>query len=268
MTVAAVEGPHNVNDHNSDSGEEILVHDRREPWRRRAPTRSYRGGDHFVVLGPEHAAVIANSGFSRADAQAYLYEHARVAVARIGAEEARGSQRLGRLRRASSRAGAAASRSRAPPRRSASSWPAVRANTRRGFRPSDRPTARPAESRRSRPRSRRRFRRARRLRSLRVARAPDGERRRGRDRLGSGPAGLHRGALRGARQPRAARHRRAYARRPLAGDDRGRELSRATATACSGPQLIMDLRDQAERFGARYAGGTVTRIEVAREARR
>ncbi len=82
VTVAAVEGPHNINDHGSDSGEDIL--------RTVAETMStvgsntlYRGGDHFVVLGPEHAAVIANSGFSREAAQAFLYEHARVAVDRI-----------------------------------------------------------------------------------------------------------------------------------------------------------------------------------------
>jgi len=82
VTVAAVEGPHNINDHGSDTGEDVL--------RTIAGTMTtvgtntlYRGGDHFVVLGPEHAAVIANSGFSREAAQAYLYDHARVAVDRI-----------------------------------------------------------------------------------------------------------------------------------------------------------------------------------------
>ncbi len=82
VTIAAVEGPHNINDHGSDTGEDIL--------RTIAGTMAtvgsntlYCGGDHFVVLGPEHAAVIANSGFSRARAQAYLYEHARVSADRI-----------------------------------------------------------------------------------------------------------------------------------------------------------------------------------------
>lgn len=79
VTVAAVEGPHNINDHGSDSGEDIL--------RTVAGTMTtvgsntlYRGGDQFVVLGPEHAAVIANSGFTRETVQAFLYEHARVHV--------------------------------------------------------------------------------------------------------------------------------------------------------------------------------------------
>ncbi len=92
VTVAAVEGPHNINDHNSVSGEEILF-TIAETMATPGSNTIYRGGDHFVVLGPEHAAVIANSGFSRADAQAYLYEHARVPIARIGArklEEASG----------------------------------------------------------------------------------------------------------------------------------------------------------------------------------
>lgn len=82
VTVAAVEGPHNVNDHGSDSGEGIL--------RTIAETMStpgantlYCGGDQFVVLGPEHAEVIAKSGFSREGAQKFLWEHARVSVERI-----------------------------------------------------------------------------------------------------------------------------------------------------------------------------------------
>ncbi|MCK6554897.1 hypothetical protein L6Q96_10005 [Candidatus Binatia bacterium] len=82
VTVAAVEGPHNINDHGSDSGEDIL--------RTVAGTMTtvgsntlYRGGDHFVVFGPEHAAAIAGSGFARAGVQAFLYEQARVPVDRI-----------------------------------------------------------------------------------------------------------------------------------------------------------------------------------------
>jgi thioredoxin reductase (NADPH) len=86
VTVAAVEGPHNVNDHSSASGEEILF-TLAETMATPGSNTIYRGGDSFVVLGPEHAAVIAGSGFSRADAQAYLYEHARVPLARIGARK-------------------------------------------------------------------------------------------------------------------------------------------------------------------------------------
>ncbi len=83
VTVAAVEGPHNVNDHHSDSGEEILFTIAETMCTPGANT-IYRGGDQFVVLGPEHAAVIAKSGFSRRGAQQYLFERARVSVDRIG----------------------------------------------------------------------------------------------------------------------------------------------------------------------------------------
>lgn len=82
VTVAAVEGPHNINDHGSDAGEDVL-RTIAETMVTVGSNTLYRGGDHFVVLGPEHAAVIANSGFSREAAQAYLYEHARVATDRI-----------------------------------------------------------------------------------------------------------------------------------------------------------------------------------------
>jgi hypothetical protein len=83
VTVAAVEGPHNVNDHQSDAGEELLF-TIAETMATPGSNTLYRGGDQFVVLGPEHAEVIARSGFSRASAQAYLFEHARVSIDRIG----------------------------------------------------------------------------------------------------------------------------------------------------------------------------------------
>jgi hypothetical protein len=83
VTVAAVEGPHNVNDHQSDSGEEILF-TIAETMATPGSNTLYRGGDQFVVLGPEHAEVIARSGFTRKSAQEYLFEHARVSVDRIG----------------------------------------------------------------------------------------------------------------------------------------------------------------------------------------
>jgi len=86
VTVAAVEGPHNINDHHSDSGEEILF-TIAETMATPGANTLYMGGDQLVVLGPEHAAVIAGSGFSVADIQQYLFEHARVPVSRIGAKK-------------------------------------------------------------------------------------------------------------------------------------------------------------------------------------
>jgi len=86
VTVAAAEGPHNVNDHGSSDGESILS-TVAETMATVGSNNLYVGGDHFVVFGPEHAQAVARSGFSREEVQGYLYEHARVAVERISAEK-------------------------------------------------------------------------------------------------------------------------------------------------------------------------------------
>ncbi len=86
VTVAAAEGPHNINDHGSTSGEGIL-NSVAQTMSTVGNNNVYLGGDHFVVFGPEHARTVADSGFSRRDVQAYLYENARVAADRISAEK-------------------------------------------------------------------------------------------------------------------------------------------------------------------------------------
>jgi hypothetical protein len=83
VTVFAGEGPHNVNDHVSQQAPGILsvVADT-------AATLGSNVGWYFaqsqllVVLGPEHAATIAADGFSRADVQRYVWEHARIPLRR------------------------------------------------------------------------------------------------------------------------------------------------------------------------------------------
>lgn len=86
VTIAAVEGPHNINDHQSTNAENLL--------KTIAATMStpgantvYRGGDQFLALGPEHARLLADDGLSRRDVQEYLHEHARVDATRVGAEK-------------------------------------------------------------------------------------------------------------------------------------------------------------------------------------
>ncbi len=86
VTLASAEGPHNVNDHGSTSGEAILA-TIAETMATVGSNNLYVGGDHFVVLGPEHAEGVAKAGFSREDVQAFLYEKARVHVDRIGAQK-------------------------------------------------------------------------------------------------------------------------------------------------------------------------------------
>ena len=86
VTVGAVEGPHNINDHQSTTGENLLKTIAATMATPGANT-IYRGGDQFVALGPEHARVLADDGFTRRTAQEYLHEHARVDATRVGAEK-------------------------------------------------------------------------------------------------------------------------------------------------------------------------------------
>ncbi len=83
VTVFGGEGPHNVNDHVSQRAANLLT-----VIAGTAATLGSNVGWYFaqsqllVVLGPEHAATIAADGFTRADVQRYLHEHARLPIAR------------------------------------------------------------------------------------------------------------------------------------------------------------------------------------------
>ncbi len=79
VTVFGGEAPHNVNDHVSTTAAGIL--------HTIADTAVSLGSNVgwflaqsqlLVVLGPEHAATIHGDGFSRADVQRFLFEHARL----------------------------------------------------------------------------------------------------------------------------------------------------------------------------------------------
>jgi hypothetical protein len=84
VTVYGGEAPHNVNDHVSTTAAGILnnVSDV-------AATLGSNVGWYFsqsqllVVLGPEHAATIAGDGFTRADVQRFIFEHARLPLGRL-----------------------------------------------------------------------------------------------------------------------------------------------------------------------------------------
>jgi hypothetical protein len=84
VTVFGGEAPHNVNDHVSQRAPNLLtvVADT-------AATLGSNVGWYFsqsqllLVLGPEHAATIAADGFTRADVQRYVYEHARLPLHRL-----------------------------------------------------------------------------------------------------------------------------------------------------------------------------------------
>ncbi len=79
VTVFGGESPHNVNDHVSTTAGGVLgiIADAlvalggNTKW-------SLRESECAIVLGPEHAATIAADGFTRADVQRFVFEHARL----------------------------------------------------------------------------------------------------------------------------------------------------------------------------------------------
>ena len=75
VTVFGAEGPHNVNDHHGRTGEDILL-TIAGTLASPGANNFYLGGQAVVVLGPEHAEVIARDGFSKADVKRYLSERA------------------------------------------------------------------------------------------------------------------------------------------------------------------------------------------------
>ena len=77
VTVCGVEGPHNVNDHYGRTGEEILL-SVAGTLASTGANNFYLEGEPVVVLGPEHAEVVAAAGFSKADVKRFLSEHAIV----------------------------------------------------------------------------------------------------------------------------------------------------------------------------------------------
>ena len=85
VTVAACEGPHNINDHESKTAEGIL-----KTIAGTIPTtgqnNAHHASDPFVLFGPEHAATVAREGLSKHDIRRYLYEHAHIPLGRFAIE--------------------------------------------------------------------------------------------------------------------------------------------------------------------------------------
>lgn len=77
VTVFGVEGPHNVNDHFGRTGEEILL-TIAGTLATPGANNFYLAGQPVVVIGPEHAEVIAADGFSKMDVKRFLSERAVV----------------------------------------------------------------------------------------------------------------------------------------------------------------------------------------------
>jgi hypothetical protein len=81
VTVIGAEGTMNMNSHSKDADElvrvfaETLVH---------PPSNEYtHGGEPWIVLGPEHAEVLARGGWTKADVQARLWNASRMRAGRM-----------------------------------------------------------------------------------------------------------------------------------------------------------------------------------------
>jgi hypothetical protein len=94
VTVAAAEGPHNINDHGSTTAEEILL-TVAETMSTAGSNNLYLDGDHFVVFGPEHAETVAREGLSVKAVQEILYERSRVHVDRVSRGNRARFERMG-----------------------------------------------------------------------------------------------------------------------------------------------------------------------------
>ena len=84
VTVAAAEPPHNINDHGSTSGDEILT-TIAGAMSEAGTNNLYLGGPHFIVLGPEHAGTLHRDGWTIPRIQEEAYERSRIHWSRVSA---------------------------------------------------------------------------------------------------------------------------------------------------------------------------------------
>jgi hypothetical protein len=81
VTVYGGEPPHNVNDHVSTTAAGILATVADTAVSLGSNVGWYLSQSQLlVVFGPEHATTVAGDGFTRADVQRYVFEHARLPV--------------------------------------------------------------------------------------------------------------------------------------------------------------------------------------------
>lgn len=88
VTVLSAEGPHNINDHGSTSGEGLLTtfgNTISQP----GSNAIYGIGPYFLIIGPEHAQTLHRDGFSIEDIQGEIFERSKVHISRISKENQR-----------------------------------------------------------------------------------------------------------------------------------------------------------------------------------
>jgi hypothetical protein len=85
VTAFPCEGPHNIQDHYSNTGLGILLTIAGAMAQAGSNNLLDRGWP-LLSLGPEHAATIAKEGYSKQKVKEFLFEHARFPLARLGDE--------------------------------------------------------------------------------------------------------------------------------------------------------------------------------------
>ena len=85
MTVFGCEGPHNIQDHYSNTALGVLLTVAGAMGQAGSNNLLGRGWP-LLSLGPEHAATIAKEGYTKQKVKEFLFEHARYPLARLGRE--------------------------------------------------------------------------------------------------------------------------------------------------------------------------------------
>jgi hypothetical protein len=85
VTVFGCEGPHNIQDHYSNTALGVLLTVAGAMGQAGSNNLLGRGWP-LLSLGPEHAATIAREGYSKQKVKEFLFEHARYPLARLGRE--------------------------------------------------------------------------------------------------------------------------------------------------------------------------------------
>lgn len=87
VTVLGLEGPHDINGQDATKASSLLrIIASSIISAGSSNFRFVTGSDLVICLGPEHAAIIARDGLTKADIRDYLFEHARVPIEFISEE--------------------------------------------------------------------------------------------------------------------------------------------------------------------------------------
>jgi hypothetical protein len=85
VTVFGCEGPHNIQDHYSNTALGVLLTVAGAMGQAGSNNLLGRGWP-LLSLGPEHAATVAKEGYTKQKVKEFLFEHARFPLARLGLE--------------------------------------------------------------------------------------------------------------------------------------------------------------------------------------